>query len=164
MVFWEMTQCLRISAMLGTTVDTILRESTCFLLAPCTWQSPVLCLPRHSAAFVVDSGGGMCLMVLLVMTHFALYSLLLFSGPDARHHGRYGPEKTVLRVLLAVACARRVLLVFFTSRCVPPCRCQAHDAPHHGWYEPEGQLRGDILADTPVVHNHSCLWFRLQQN
>ena len=72
MVFWEMTQCFRISAMLGTTVDTILRESTWFLLTPCTWQSPVLCLPRRSAALVVDSGGGMCLLVLLVMTHFAL--------------------------------------------------------------------------------------------
>ena len=92
MVFWEMTQCFRISVMFGTTVDTILRQSTWFLLAPCIWQSPVLCLTRHSATLVVDSGGGMCLLILLVITHFALYSLLLFSGPDARHHGRYEPE------------------------------------------------------------------------
>ena len=67
MVFWEMTQCFRISVMLGTTVDTILRQSTWFLLAPCFWQSPVLCLTRHSATLVVDSGGGMCLLILLVL-------------------------------------------------------------------------------------------------
>ena len=36
------------------------------------------------------------------------------------------------------------------------------DAPHHGRYAPDGQLRGDILADMPVVHSHRCLWFRLQ--
>ena len=43
-------------------------------------------------------------------------------------------------------------------------RClQAHDALHHGWFEPKGQLRGDSLADTPVVHNHIYLWFRDQK-
>ena len=31
-------------------------------------------------------------LFLLVSTHFAPCSLLLFSGPDARHHGRHEPE------------------------------------------------------------------------
>ena len=132
-VFWETTQCFRISAMLGTT-GILFCVSLCGFLegssrAPCTWQSAVLCLPRreqenwifrcHSAALASTTAVVFSGLVLLVMTHFALCSLLLFSGPDARHHGRY---------------------------------------------EPEGQLRGDILADTPVVHNHRCLWFRLQEN
>ena len=102
--FWETTQCFHISAMLGTTVDTILRESTWFLagssLALCTWHLPVRCLPRRvqenwifrcrsavSTTTVVFSG-----LVLLVMTHFALRFFSLFSGPDAWHHGRFGPE------------------------------------------------------------------------
>ena len=44
-------------------------------------------------------------LVLLVMTHFALCSLLLFSGPDALHHGRYGT------VMPRHSCAWLVLLV-----------------------------------------------------
>ena len=60
------------------------RSLTCQLVC-CEW--------RHGP----DS---MCLLILLVITHFALcillvsrcVSLLLFSGPDARHHGRYEPE------------------------------------------------------------------------
>ena len=35
--------------------------------------------------------------VLLVVTHFALCSLLLFSGPDARHHGQYDSEGQLFR-------------------------------------------------------------------
>ena len=50
------------------------------------------------------------------------------------------------------------------SFCCSFLGCQTHDVPHHGRYEPEGQLRCEILADMPVVHNHRCLWFRLQKN
>ena len=84
--FWETTQCFHISAMLGTTVGTFLRESTWFLagssLAPYTWQSPVRCLPRrvqenwifrcHSAALMSTTAVVFSGLVLLVKTDFAL--------------------------------------------------------------------------------------------
>ena len=37
-------------------------------------------------------------------------------------------------------------LVLRSSRCDPFGRRQAQDARHHGQYEPEGQLRGEIVA------------------
>ena len=56
-----------------------------------------------------------------------------------------------------------LILLFFLLLSLCSSRgCQAHDAPHHGRFEPDGQLRGEILADLPVVLNHRCLWFRLQ--
>ena len=61
---------------------------------------------------------------------------------DAGHLGWYGPEgQFSLRSSStpAVACAWLVLLVVFSSRCVPFCSQQA-DAPHHGRYALEGLL------------------------
>ena len=56
-----------------------------------------------------------------------------------------------------------LILLFFLHLSLCSSRgCQAHDAPHHGRSEPDGELRGEILADLPVVLNHRCLWFRLQ--
>ena len=62
-----------------------------------------------------------------------------------------------MRSFLAVACARLVLLVFLhLSLCSSRCY-QAHDALHHRWYEPEGQLRGDIVADMPCCTHPQVL-------
>ena len=66
--------------------------------------SPMRTWPRSSSTSVVWP-------VLLVMMHFALCFLLLFSGPDARHHGRYEPEGFLRVFIPAVACARLVFLV-----------------------------------------------------
>ena len=59
-------------------------------------------------------------------------SFLSFRPHAARLHGRYGPEgqySVLSSSTPAVACARLVLLVFYTSRCVPPVvvrpRCSA---------------------------------------
>ena len=50
---------------------------------------------------------------LLVLKHFAPCSLLLFSGPDARHPGRYGPEGHVCRWLFVVVMTH--LALYFSS-------------------------------------------------
>ena len=41
------------------------------------------------SVFAAKSTGKLDFLVLLVMTHFTPCSFLLFSGPDALHHGRY---------------------------------------------------------------------------
>ena len=88
-------------------------------------------------------------------------------APVQRRTQQDGPLWTrndgIARLIDSGMCKACFAAIFHLALC-SSCRCQAHDVPRHGWYEPEGQLRGDILADTPVVHNHSCLWFRLQQN
>ena len=38
-----------------------------------------------------------------------------------------------------------------TSRCVPSCSRQSPDAQHHGRYEPEGELCGEMVVVIPVV-------------
>ena len=60
--------------------------------------------------------------------------------------------------LLAVACTRLLLLVFYTSRCVPCCRSLGPDALHHGRYGPDVLGHG---CSHPVVRNDICLWSRL---
>ena len=107
---------------------------------------------RSSSTPAVASAGLVMLVFLL-----ALCYLLSLTGPRCSTSWSVCINRTVMHSFLAVACARLVLLVFCTSRCVPlvvlkptmPCIIA-------------GQFRGDILADMPVVHNHRCLWFRLQ--
>ena len=60
--------------------------------------------------------------------------------------------------LLAVACARLVLLVFYTSRCVPCCRSQALMPCIMAGMD---QMFLDMVVHTPVVCNDICLWSRL---
>ena len=43
-------------------------------------------------------------------------------------------------------CKARVAGILHLTLC-SSLGCQAHDVPHRGRYEPEGQLRGEILAD-----------------
>ena len=43
-------------------------------------------------ALIVDSGGGMCKVGLLVILHLALCFFPCRQAQDARHHGRYAPE------------------------------------------------------------------------
>ena len=93
----------------------------CGLLGSCVRFSscslPVQCLLREEYRKLdccrarVDNGSCMLWLVLLVSTHLALCFLLLFSGPDARHHGRYEPEGFLRVFIPAVACARLVFLV-----------------------------------------------------
>ena len=121
------------------------------------------------AALVVDIDSGMFLagflfrcftrckcviLVWLVTMHLALCSLLASPGPDALHHGRFGPQgqySSCSSSTIAVACARLVLLVILHHALYffPSCR-QAPDARHPGRYGPDGQLRGEILADMVV--------------
>ena len=58
---------------------------------------PMMLWPRSSSTTEVACSW----LVLLVMMQFALCSLLLFSGPDARHRVRNGPEGRVCRDALA---------------------------------------------------------------
>ena len=60
--------------------------------------------------------------------------------------------------LLAVACARLLLLVFYTSRCVPCCRSQALMPCIMAGMD---QMFLDMVVHKPVVCNDICLWSRL---
>ena len=99
------------------------------------------------AALIVDNGSGLS-------TAVTLYSLRLSAGLSCSVSWRYGPERQYSSCdsssILAVAYAKLVLLV--SSRFVP-LRCrQAQDAPHHGWYAPEGQLcSGLVLLVTTLL-------------
>ena len=90
-------------------------------------------------------------LVLQVILHLALYFSLLSSGPDVRHHCRYGPDGQLCGEILAVACARLVLLVFCTSRCVPPVVLKPKML---------GIMAGMNQRDSYVS---GCSWFRLQK-
>ena len=100
------------SAELGSTADTCLHLSTEL------WRFAVFSAMLGSTAdtssstieagFAVDSRTSRCVSSCR-------------QAKDALHHGRYGPEG----VFTGSGLSRLVLLVFFTSRCVPCCRSQA---------------------------------------
>ena len=73
---------------------------------------------KDSGALIVVSGRA-CPRPVLLILHLALCSFLLSLALRCSAARPLWTRRTVLRVLLAVACARRVLLVFFTPRCVP---------------------------------------------
>ena len=77
------------SALLGSTVDTCLRQSTssCFLLV-----AMHLALCSLACRPSVADNSGSTRLVLLVTKHLALFSFFPSSGPDARHHCQYGRE------------------------------------------------------------------------
>ena len=75
---------------------------------------------------------------------------------------------TVLRFsLLAVACARMCKARFAGILHLALCfllPLLGPDALHHGRYGPDRQLRGEILADMPVVHDHRCSVVQTAEN
>ena len=54
--------------------------------------------------------------------------------------------------------------VYWTSCRLPCCGAEARDARHHGWYGPEGRLRGEIHVDkaVDVAVVGSCRFLRLR--
>ena len=61
----------------------------CLTSWPVWTRRTVFC---EHGVLIVDSGSGMCHAGIAGCLLFALSSLLLSVGPDARHHGRNGPE------------------------------------------------------------------------
>ena len=113
-------------------------------------SSPTL-LPHVSlvvALFVVNGGG-------MLLAGF-LCSLLTLAGLSCWASWSVWTRMTVFFALVVVSGGGICWagLAGCSSRCVPCCRLQARDARHHGRYGPEGQLRGESLADmVPVVQS-----------
>ena len=73
-------------------------------------------------------------LVLLVILHLALF-LFLFSGPDARHHCRYGPAGQ-----LCSGMCKAWFAGMYTSCAVSLLPFTGPDALQYGRYGPEGQF------------------------
>ena len=83
---------------------------------------------------------------------------------DARHHARYVPEGLYCAFRCWQWHVQGSFCWYFTPRAVFLLPFLGPYAMHHGRYGPDRQLRGEILADMPVVHDHRCSVVQTAEN
>ena len=76
------------------------------------------------AVLVVDHGGGTLQAGFLQFFSSRCVLRCRWQARDAWHQGRFGPEEKLRAFSFTMACARLVLLVLSTSRCVFPLVCR----------------------------------------